>query len=157
MGQEPATSVKFVGSNTTGSLFDANVQVRGDVLLVSMNANFKLRDFCCKGKVELKLLIMFVFAALALLPMFLLRDFTPSNELRYLSIVDEALQNGRFFAFTFNGEAYADKPPLYLWLMMLGKWLLGGHQMWYLSLLSFYSCSCYCVATGPMVWTQIEQ
>ncbi len=137
MGQEPATSVKFVGSNTTGSLFDANVQVRGDVLLVSMNANFKLRDFCCKGKVELKLLIMFVFAALALLPMFLLRDFTPSNELRYLSIVDEALQNGRFFAFTFNGEAYADKPPLYLWLMMLGKWLLGGHQMWYLSLLSF--------------------
>lgn len=72
----------------------------------------------------------------ALLPIILLRDFTPNNELRYLNIVDEALQNGTFFTFTNQGEIYADKPPLHFWLMMLGKWVLGEHQMWYYALLS---------------------
>jgi 4-amino-4-deoxy-L-arabinose transferase-like glycosyltransferase len=73
----------------------------------------------------------------ALLPIMISRDFTPDNELRYLSIVDEALRNGTFFTFTNHGEIYADKPPLYFWLMMLGKLLFGGHRMWFLSLLSF--------------------
>ena len=49
----------------------------------------------------------------ALLPVMILRDFTPDNELRYLSIVDEALQNSDVFTFTNQGEIYADKPPLY--------------------------------------------
>ena len=48
----------------------------------------------------------------ALLPIILWRDFTPSNELRYLSIADEALQNHTFFSFTNHGIPYADKPPL---------------------------------------------
>ena len=74
---------------------------------------------------------------LALLPVMVLRDFTPSNELRYLSIADEALRDGRFFAFTNQGEPYADKPPLYLWIVMLGKTLFGGHRMWFLALFSF--------------------
>ncbi len=73
---------------------------------------------------------------LALLPVLVLRDFTPNNELRYLSIVDEALQNGHFFTFTNQGMPYADKPPFYFWIIMLGKWLLGGHYMWFLSLFS---------------------
>ena len=67
----------------------------------------------------------------------LLRDYTPSNELRYLSIVDEALRNGTLFTFSHQGVPYADKPPLFFWLMMIGKLILGGHYMWYLSLLSF--------------------
>lgn len=74
---------------------------------------------------------------IALLPVMILRDFTPNNELRYLSIIDEALRNGNFFTFTLDGEIYADKPPLSFWLMMVGKTLLGSHQMWFLSLLSF--------------------
>ncbi len=73
---------------------------------------------------------------LALLPLIILRDFTPSNELRYLSIVDEALRNGTFFTFSHQGEPYADKPPLYFWLFMLSRRLLGGHYMWLLSLFS---------------------
>lgn len=73
---------------------------------------------------------------LVLLPVMLLRDFTPSNELRYLSIADEALREGHLFAFTNQGEAYADKPPLYLWIVMLGKILFGEHHMWFLSLFS---------------------
>lgn len=74
---------------------------------------------------------------IALLPIIILRDFTPDNELRYLSIVDEALVNGDIFTFTNHGIIYADKPPLYFWLMMLGKVILNGHRMWFLSMLSF--------------------
>lgn len=80
-------------------------------------------------------LILFWF--IALLPIIILRDFTPTNELRYLSIVDEALVNGDIFTFTNQGEIYADKPPLLFWLMMAGKVLLDGHYMWFLSGLSF--------------------
>lgn len=78
----------------------------------------------------------FLLVVLALLPVLLLRDFTPSNELRYLSIADEALRNGTFVSFTYQGVPYADKPPLYLWIVMAGKWLLGQHYMWFLALFS---------------------
>lgn len=81
------------------------------------------------------IILLFAFIV-ALLPVMLLRDFTPSNELRYLSIADEALREGHFFAFTNHGEAYADKPPLYLWLVMFGKQLFGRHIMLFLSMFS---------------------
>ncbi len=67
----------------------------------------------------------------------ILRDFTPSNELRYLSIADEAIANGNIFTFSNQGEPYADKPPLYIWIVMLGRWLFGEHVMWFLTLFSF--------------------
>lgn len=73
---------------------------------------------------------------LALLPILIFRDYTPDNELRYLSIVDEALRNGNFMTFTFQGLIYADKPPLYFWIIMLGKVLFGAHHMWFISLFS---------------------
>jgi 4-amino-4-deoxy-L-arabinose transferase-like glycosyltransferase len=72
----------------------------------------------------------------AALPLICLRDFTPSNELRYLSIADEALRRGTLFAFMCHGAPYADKPPLYLWIVMACRWLTGGHHMWLLSLFS---------------------
>lgn len=78
----------------------------------------------------------YIAFCVALLPILLLRDFTPSNELRYLSIADEALRNGTFFTFYNHGLPYADKPPLYFWWIMLGKWLFGTHQMWFLTLAS---------------------
>lgn len=71
-----------------------------------------------------------------MLPVMVLRDFSPDNELRYLSIADEAIRNGTLFAFTNHGVPYADKPPLYLWLLMAAKTLSGSHQMWLLSLFS---------------------
>ncbi len=80
--------------------------------------------------------LLYIGVLIALLPVLFLRDFTPSNELRYLSIADEALRNHTFFAFTDHGEPYADKPPLYLWLVMLCRALTGAHRMWLLSLFS---------------------
>lgn len=83
-----------------------------------------------------KNILLPIGVCVALLPILLLRDFTPSNELRYLSVADEALRNHSFFAFSNHGEPYADKPPLYLWIVMLCRWLTGGHHMWLLSLFS---------------------
>ncbi len=84
-----------------------------------------------------KHIYLFLIWFIALLPIMILRDFTPNNELRYLSIVDEALVNGDVFTFTNQGDIYADKPPLYFWFMMLGKVILNGHRMWFLAMLSF--------------------
>ena len=58
-------------------------------------------------------LLLFLAFLSAIIPVMLMRDFTPGNELRYLSIADEALRDHHFFAFYNHGLAYADKPPLY--------------------------------------------
>ncbi|MBR3030308.1 MAG: glycosyltransferase family 39 protein [Bacteroidales bacterium] len=83
-----------------------------------------------------RLIILFALCTAALLPLMLMRDATVSNELRYLSIADEALRDGHLFAFYNHGVPYADKPPLFFWLMMAGKLLFGSHCLLYLSLLS---------------------
>ncbi len=80
--------------------------------------------------------LMYLGVIIALLPVLIFRDYTPSNELRYLSIADEALQNHTFFSFSNHGLPYADKPPLYLWIVMLCKVVCGKHCMWLLSLFS---------------------
>lgn len=81
--------------------------------------------------------IWYILYLVAVLPVFIFRDFTPDNELRYLSIADEALRNGSIFTFTTHGIIYADKPPLYLWIVMLGKTLFGYHNLLFLGLFSF--------------------
>lgn len=88
---------------------------------------------------------------LAFLPILIFRDFTPANEGRYLIIADEAIRSGNFFSFTLHGEPYADKPPFYLWLVMLCRWISGGHYMILLSLLSLIPvCS---ITTIMLSWT----
>ena len=79
---------------------------------------------------------VFILATLCLLPVMFPRDFSPDNELKYLSIADEAIENGQFFAFTNHGAPYADKPPLYLWIVMLGRILFGNSCMPFLALFS---------------------
>lgn len=74
---------------------------------------------------------------LCLSPFMALRDVTPANELRYLSIADEALSEGHLFAFTNHGEPYADKPPLYFWILMLCRLVFGRHCFYFLALFSF--------------------
>ena len=76
-----------------------------------------------------------LYTVLLLLP-FIFRDYTPDNELRYISIIDEALANGSVFTFYNHGEAYADKPPLFFWLMMLSRMLTGEHIFWIYGLFS---------------------
>lgn len=77
-----------------------------------------------------------LFCFLCLLPLLILRDFTPSNELRYLSIADEALRSNHWFVMTNHGLPYSDKPPFYFWIIMISKMLLGRHVF---GVLSFFS------------------
>ena len=79
---------------------------------------------------------IYALTLLAMLPALVLRDFTPDNELRYLSIADEALREGQVWCFTNHGLWYADKPPLYLWIVMGCRWLFGAHYMLPLALFS---------------------
>jgi 4-amino-4-deoxy-L-arabinose transferase-like glycosyltransferase len=81
--------------------------------------------------------LKYLLYILAVLPVFIFRDFTFDNELRYLSIADEALRNGSVFTFTNHGLLYADKPPLYLWIVMLGKVIFGTHCLLFLGIFSF--------------------
>lgn len=82
-----------------------------------------MKQFKATGIELLTLFLIFI----ALCPILIFRDFTPDNELKYLSIADEALENGNLFAFYYQGAVYADKPPLYLWLIMGAKTLFGRH------------------------------
>ncbi len=92
---------------------------------------------------------------LLLLPLFIFRDYTPANELRYVSIVEEALENGTFFTFYNHGSPYADKPPLYFWWMMLTRVVTGGYHLWLMGLMSILP------AIGIMAimekWLKIEK
>jgi 4-amino-4-deoxy-L-arabinose transferase-like glycosyltransferase len=82
-------------------------------------------------------LLRYSIFILAVLPLCIFRDFTVANELRYLSIADEALRMGSIFTFTNHGIVYADKPPLYFWIVMSGKLIFGKHIMLYLVIFSF--------------------
>lgn len=81
-------------------------------------------------------LLIFLLVLATLSPLLILREATPSNELRYLNIVDQALESGNLFTFYDHSTPYADKPPLYFWEVMLLKKIAGGHLMFFLSLLS---------------------
>lgn len=78
----------------------------------------------------------YLLLLVAVVPLLVFRDFTRNNELRYLVIADEAIRDGHVFAFFNQGVPYADKPPLYLWIIMLGKLIFGGHYMAFLGLFS---------------------
>ena len=88
------------------------------------------------------LFFVFLGMLLCLAPVLALRDFTPANELRYLSIADEALAQGHWFTFSNHGEPYADKPPLYFWILMGCRVLFGVHSRFVLSLLSLLTAFC---------------
>ena len=73
---------------------------------------------------------VFAFVTVCVLPMLLWRDPSPSNELRYLSIVEEALRDGHFFAFYNQCIPYTDKPPLFFWLLMFFRLFCSETCMW---------------------------
>ena len=73
---------------------------------------------------------------LLFLPLLLRREPTPDNELKYLQIADEALRDGHVWCLYLDGAVYADKPPLYLWIVMLLRKLLGFHCVPLLALFS---------------------
>lgn len=78
---------------------------------------------------NISLMKWLILIFLCLIPISALRDFTPANELRYISIADEAIRNGHWFMLTNNGIPYSDKPPFYFWLIMLVKLITGQYPI----------------------------
>ena len=76
-----------------------------------------------------KELIKFFLPLLFIIPVFVFRDYTPDNELKYISIIREALTDRNYFTFYNHDEIYADKPPLYFWLLMLLRLFTGVDNM----------------------------
>lgn len=81
-------------------------------------------------------LFLYLIPLLVFVPIYILRDYTPNNELRYVSIVDEALNNSSVLVFYNHGEPYADKPPLYLWIMMIGRLIAGDHLLIFMGMVN---------------------
>lgn len=73
---------------------------------------------------------------LALIPVLMLRDFTPTNELKSIAVAVEALREHHWVALTLQGEPYTEFPPLYFWLLMLSKLVF---QHWYMVQLGLLS------------------
>ena len=73
---------------------------------------------------------VFAFVTVCVLPMMLFRDPSAPNELRYLSIAEEALREGHFWCFYNQGIPYTDKPPLFFWILMLFRLICGRSVMW---------------------------
>lgn len=73
---------------------------------------------------------------LALLPLLFLRDFTPDNELKYVSLARECLEQGHFFALTYQGEPYVGEPPLYILIIAFFKVIFFHNYMVTIGLLS---------------------
>ena len=87
-----------------------------------------------------------------MLPAFIFRDYTPDNELRYISLAIEALRDGTWFTFYDHGVVYADKPPLYLWYVMSVHFILGSYPMWAVGLsYDFFSASHLRSETGVLL------
>lgn len=93
-------------------------------------------------------ILRYIFILACFIPLFIFRDFTPNNELKYLSIADEAIRNGNILTFWNHGISYADKPPLYFWILMLGKWLTGTHSMLFVALFSMIPRSSHSIYHG---------
>lgn len=94
---------------------------------------------------------------ISMLPVIIFRDFTPANELRYVSIASDALRDGNVFTFTNQGSFYADKPPLYLWIVMGAYALCGVDCMWLVALFSLIPGLIICVLMDKMFGNNLTQ
>lgn len=70
-----------------------------------------------KKLINLNTLFIIVISSLIVIPILFLRDFTPKNELKYINIAVNMVQNHNFFSMSDNISAYTDKPPFFFWLI----------------------------------------
>ena len=73
-------------------------------------------------------------ALLLYVPLFLFRDFTPANELKYINIVDHMIKSGDWIKLQFDGALYTDKPPLYFWITALIRLAAGKYTLFSIGL-----------------------
>lgn len=68
------------------------------------------------------------------IPLIIFRDFTPTNELKYINIVDHMIKSNDWIQFRFDGVLYTDKPPLYFWILALIRIITGKYTLFLIGL-----------------------
>lgn len=85
-----------------------------------------------------------------------LRPLLPVDETRYLSVAWEMWTNGSYLVPIKNGLPYADKPPMYFWLINLGWGLFGVNEWWprLISPLLALICIPLVIALAKTLWPE---
>jgi 4-amino-4-deoxy-L-arabinose transferase-like glycosyltransferase len=85
-----------------------------------------------------------------------LRDPWPADEPRFALIARDMVASGRWLVPLVGGDLYADKPPLYFWLMALALQLTGSFRLAFLlpSLLSALGCVILVYDLARRLWTR---
>lgn len=99
-----------------------------------------------KINISLKKILFLLGITFIFILFFFKRDMTPGNELKYMSIVDEALKNNFYFVFYNHGIPYADKPPLYFWAIMSVKKVFGYYSKVGIGLFSIIPAIVVCLS-----------
>jgi glycosyltransferase involved in cell wall biosynthesis len=85
-----------------------------------------------------------------------LRDPWPADEPRFALIVRDMVATGEWLLPRVGGDVYADKPPLYFWLMGLALLATGSLRIAFLlpSLLSGLACLALIYDLGRRLWNR---
>jgi 4-amino-4-deoxy-L-arabinose transferase-like glycosyltransferase len=85
-----------------------------------------------------------------------LRDPWPADEPRFALIARDMVASGRWLVPLVGGDLYADKPPLYFWLMAFALQLTGSLRLAFLvpSLLSALGCVILVYDLARRLWTR---
>ena len=93
---------------------------------------------------------LIIAAALLLyIPLFIFRDFTPTNELKYINIIDHMLKSSDWIKLQFDGSLYTDKPPLYFWIAALIRLITGKYTLFSIGLII---CVLPAIVTGVDIY-----
>ncbi|HET8696281.1 MAG TPA: glycosyltransferase family 39 protein, partial [Gammaproteobacteria bacterium] len=76
--------------------------------------------------------LLYVLAAVVLLAGFGLRNPWPADEPRFAAIARDMLETGDWLFPRIGGDLYADKPPLYFWMLAGCFWLTGSVRLGFL-------------------------
>lgn len=88
--------------------------------------------YLCRALVRHGALLVLTLAALLLLAGVGLRDPWPSDEPRFATIARDMLASGDWLFPRIGGELYADKPPLFFWLLAASIFATGSVRLGFL-------------------------
>lgn len=95
-------------------------------------------------------LTVLLILACQTLPTFWSRDLYDMDELRHAGVLFEILEHGNWLALHLNGQIYADKPPIYFWLLAASSWIFQTDRPAIFYLVTALSAALYLMATYGM-------
>lgn len=91
--------------------------------------------------------LLFIILCIVLLLPSVNRDLHYVDELRYVEVAREMTETGEWLVPHFGGRIYADKPPVYFWVLNLSKYFFGDYTTLAMVLPSIISSIIICLLT----------